>query len=70
MGLAKHLKSCEQKGHANTKNYLVSYHPMTGLVESDDYCFDCNGHFRRSFNPEEIAEHRRIQSIPLTEYRT
>jgi len=67
MNLVDSVKSCGN-GHAPVKAYLV-YHNMNGSFRCNCYCPDCQAPFTREASPEEIAEFRRIQSIPLTEYR-
>ena len=69
MTLVNCVESCEEMGHPQTKAYLV-YHPMVGgQFQSDCYCHDCEKPFTRPATPEEIGEFKRIQSIPLIEYK-
>ncbi|MFH1364992.1 MAG: hypothetical protein ABIH28_00190 [archaeon] len=68
MELIDFLPLCEERGHLGARVNLVTHH-MDGSYNSDCYCPDCKKPITRLATPEEIAEHRRIQSIPLTEYR-
>jgi hypothetical protein len=57
-----------QHDHSKLKPYRVSRSVFGGPIEATGLCGVC-GEFTREANPEEISRFKRIQSIPLTEYK-